>query len=92
MAKLIIKGETRQLLKIQKAYRSLVSRHVVTCSLEEDKDQEDESSPESESLLTAAKTIELIEKCTLIEELYQYKSDERKTVQKAIEKKLKELE
>lgn len=50
MAKLIIEGELSQLLKIKKAYRLLEARKVVMCSFEENKDQEDASSPESEAL------------------------------------------
>lgn len=92
MAKLIIEGELLQLLKIQKAQRSLVARHIVACSFEEDKDQEGASSPESEILKTAKEVIELIELCTSVEELEIHKEDTRKTVQKAYEKKLKEFE
>jgi len=51
MAKLIIEGELSQLLKIQKAQRLLEARRIVKCKLEENKDQESESSPESETLL-----------------------------------------
>jgi len=50
MAKLIIEGELSQLLKIQKAQRLLEARKIVKCTLEENKDQEGESSPESETL------------------------------------------
>ena len=50
MAKLIIEGELLQLLKIQKAQRSLVAKHIVTCLLEENKDQGNASSPESKTL------------------------------------------
>lgn len=58
MAKLIIEGGLLQLLKIQKGQRSLVARHIVTCSLQENKDQEDESSPESETLLSIDEQID----------------------------------
>lgn len=50
MAKLIIEGELSQLLKIQKAQRLLEARKIVKCTLEENKDQESESSPVSETL------------------------------------------
>ena len=50
MAKLIIEGELSQLLKIKKAYRLLEARKIVKCTLEGNKDQESESSPESETL------------------------------------------
>lgn len=61
MVKLIIEGELSQLLKIKKAYRLLEARRIVRCSFEGNKDQEGESSSESENLPEVKQINEVIE-------------------------------
>jgi len=88
MAKLTIIGDYKQLSIIVKQNRLRTKRHGFKISLNKDKTQEIEKSPE----LTAKEVAELIVKCETVEDLKKYEADTRQVVKAAYNKKLKELE
>jgi len=87
MATLIFEGGIGHLRGIAKAEGGRARKYGIKISLEKDKTQEVEKSPE----LTAKQVAELIVKCETIEDLKEYESDTRQVAKAAYSKKLKEL-
>ena len=88
MAKLIIEGELSQLLKIQKTNRLLVVRKLVKFTIEENKDQEDESSPESETLPPDVDKEQIKEKVESEDESVVAKTEEDKVEEPVIKQQV----
>lgn len=92
MAKLIIKGELSQLLKIKKSYRLLEARKVVVCSFEENKDQEDGSSPESEALPEVVDQNQVVEEIEAKDESEEVNDEFDELAEILEDKEVKEVE
>lgn len=94
MAKLIIKGDAKQLKQIATQIRLRVRKYglVVETKGFDKKEKEVKPTPPAGDVLTLAKDIiALVEKATSVEEFKMYIEDTRATVVKAIEVKTIEL-
>lgn len=92
MSKLIIEGDIKILEVISKVESARIRKHGLKVSLNEDKKGEETPLLDNEPKLTAKEVADLIAKAESIEDLKQYKSDERQVARSAYNKKLKELE